>query len=192
MPHQVSLAGEMGSTKMFGTRQIEMTSERNIMLAVLSDMSAVSRTDSGITNMRMPWEKKSESPLLSVGVLEAWKLEKDEKKGKYLYNRISYKCFFHQSLCFDYNPSLRLIFVGFDTGKITAFKVDFENKDKIFEKTFSHGIHKKRVVGLKSDSNNMVLYSIGGGGWFKVFNIARGVIIHGKKHSFKKFCQKCF
>jgi WD40 repeat protein len=55
-----------------GYRDIILVPEKKLFFSVTSDMNALSRVDSYLTNLQMPWDKSEEQVLLSVGVLEAW------------------------------------------------------------------------------------------------------------------------
>ena len=55
-----------------GYRDCVYLPDKKLMFTVTSDMSAISRIDSYVTNMNLPWEKKKDQVLLSVGVVEAW------------------------------------------------------------------------------------------------------------------------
>ena len=57
---------------MMGYRDIILVPEKKLFFSVTSDMNALSRVDSYLTNLQMPWDKSEEQVLLSVGVLEAW------------------------------------------------------------------------------------------------------------------------
>lgn len=59
---------------MMGYRDIILVPEKKLFFSVTSDMNALSRVDSYLTNFKMPWNKgKEDGPVvLSVGLLEAW------------------------------------------------------------------------------------------------------------------------
>ena len=58
---------------MMGFRDVVLVPEKKLFLSVTSDMSALSRVDSYMTNLKLPWDKKNDDEiLLSVGMLEAW------------------------------------------------------------------------------------------------------------------------
>ena len=69
--NQMSLIGRVTHSLM-GYRDILLVPEKKLFFSVTSDMSMISRLDSKITNMNMPWDKHTDQVLLSVGVLEAW------------------------------------------------------------------------------------------------------------------------
>jgi hypothetical protein len=54
----------------------------NIMLLACADMNIASRIDAYITNVNLPWEKKSDAHI-SVGALFAYKLTQDSKNENY-------------------------------------------------------------------------------------------------------------
>ena len=62
------------SHMLMGYRDLKFTEDRKFYYSVTSDPNSVSRIDSYITNMNMPWDKKNDKDqvLLAVGNLEAW------------------------------------------------------------------------------------------------------------------------
>ena len=59
---------------LMGFRDIYFSPNRKYFFAACADPSSVSRVDSYITNMNMPWDKKDQKgqATLAVGALEAW------------------------------------------------------------------------------------------------------------------------
>lgn len=76
-----------------------------------SEMSALTRLDAYLTNMKLPWEsEKGEQISIPVGVVECW-IKKDDK-----FEREWAKGYNSQAICLNYNESVLL--VGLDSGSI--------------------------------------------------------------------------
>lgn len=141
-------------------------------------MNAISRVDSYITNMNMPWDKKTDQVLLSVGVLEAW-LQSKKGMEEYSYERLWHKNFKSQAICIHYNENLGSIFSGCDNGDIVGLKFNIKSPTK-FKEILNEKVHAKRVMGLFTDTKRQLLFSIGEDKFMNVFNLKTNSLTAGK------------
>jgi hypothetical protein len=154
---------------MMGYRDIILVPEKKLFFSVTSDMNAISRVDSYLTNLRMPWDKGDDQVLLSVGILEAWA---ESKKGReeYTYERLWSKNFKSQAICTHYNQDLNIIVTGCDNGTVVVISFDSAKPLK-FKEVSEEKVHLKRVMGIWSDTRRKLIYTIGEDGRLKVFDI---------------------
>lgn len=162
-----------------GYRDIILVPESKLFFSVTSDMSAISRVDSYITNMNMPWDKKTDQVLLSVGVLEAW-LQSKKGMEEYSYERLWHKNFKSQAICIHYNEDLGMIFSGCDNGDIIGLKFKIKSPLK-YKEILNEKIHAKRVMGLFTDTKRQLLFSISEDKFLNVYNLRSDSLTAGKK-----------
>ena len=175
--NQMSLIGRVTHSLM-GYRDILLVPEKKLFFSVTSDMSMISRLDSKITNMNMPWDKHTDQVLLSVGVLEAW-LQSKRGMEEYTYERLWYKNFGSQAICIHYDSKLGYIFTGCDNGVVAI--LEFSSKSALkYKEVAEQKIHQKRVMGIASDSRRKVMYSIGEDKFFIIFNLKTNSISAGE------------
>lgn len=161
-----------------GYRDIILVPQKKLFFSVTSDMSAISRMDSYITNMNMPWDKKTDQVLLSVGVLEAW-LQSKKGMEEYTYERLWHKNFKSQAICIHYNEDLGLIFAGCDNGEILSLKFNMKSPLK-YKEMLEEKIHNGRVMALHTDTKRHLLFSISEDKFLNVFNLKSNSITAGK------------
>lgn len=174
--NQLGLIGRVTHSLM-GYRDIILVPQKKLFFSVTSDMSAISRMDSYITNMNMPWDKKTDQVLLSVGVLEAW-LQSKKGMEEYTYERLWHKNFKSQAICIHYNEDLGLIFAGCDSGEILSLKFNMKSPLK-YKEVLEEKVHAARVMALHSDSKRKLLFSIGEDKFLNVFNLKTNTITAG-------------
>jgi hypothetical protein len=114
---------------MMGYRDILIVPEKKLFFSVTSDMNALSRVDSYLTNLKMPWDKSEDQVLLSVGILEAW-LQSKKGKDDYAYERLWSKNFKSQAICTHYNADLDIIVTGCDNGTVVVLGFDSAKPSK--------------------------------------------------------------
>ena len=159
-----------------GYRDVVIVPEKKLFFCVVSDMNPISRVDSYLTNMNMPWDKTKDQVLLSVGVLEAWL---QTKKGieEYTYEKLWYKNFKSQAICIHYNPTLKIICAGCDNGTLVTLSYDVANPLK-YKEVSEEKVHSKRLMGMWSESRRKMIYSIGEDGMLKVFDMNANKVTH--------------
>ena len=162
---------------LMGYRDILLVPEKRLFFSVTSDMNMLSRWDSKLTNMNMPWDNHTDQVLLSVGVLEAW-LQSKRGIDEYTYERLWHKNFASQAICIHYDSKLGYIFTGCDNGSIAI--LEFSGKKTKYKEIMDERVHQKRVMGLASDAKRKIMYSIGEDKMFILYNLATNSITAGK------------
>lgn len=175
--NQLNLIGRVTHSLM-GYRDIILAPKKKLFFSVTSDMSVVSRWDSYITNMNMPWDKQTDQVLLSVGCMEAWV---QTKKGvdDFNYDRLWHKNFKSQAICIHYNKKLGMLCTGCDNGEISILKFDAKSPLK-YKVVMEEKIHQKRVMGIFTDTKRQLLFSIGEDGIMSVYNLRTNSLTAGK------------
>jgi len=156
--------------QVLGFRDFEYKTDANIFMALLSDMNAVSRVDSYITNLKMPWDKSDKEEIFfSVGRLEMY-IIKDHKKFKF---QLAFGLpFGSQAICCVFDSANDFFGIGCDDGSVHYYQLD--RKKKPFHKPlFEMKIHKKRVMGIAIDPSKKLGYSIGEDGVLNVVDLNR-------------------
>lgn len=160
-----------------GYRDIHFVEDRKYYYAVASDPNTVSRLDSYLTNLSMPWDNKEtkDQTLLAVGSLEAWGRV---KKGKdlFYYEKLWIKTFKSQAICMHYSEKTQLIAVGCDSGHIGVYLLDKKDPHQFTEILFEK-IHSARVMRVHVDHKQGTIVSIGEDKFLRVYDIqARAVL----------------
>ena len=149
-----------------------------IMLVALSDMNITSRVDAYLTNITFPWEKKSESHA-TVGALFVYRVRIEEDE-QWTFERLWSKSFPSQTSAMHWNQEVNLLCVGLDSGKIHLLTIPEKSHFMNFHEDGIVNGHKKRVMGLATDSGLGYVYSIGEDGRLKVADISSKEVIYGK------------
>jgi len=156
--NQLNLIGKVTHSQM-GFRDVILLYEKKIFFSIVSEMSAVSRIDSYLMNLNMPWDSPKQKPLLSVGLLEAWAQVKKANE-QYTYERMWHKKYNSQVICMDFSEKMGFLVVGLDNGLMYAVQVDKNDPAKTTD-LFEMKIHKGRVMSIHIDAANRIVYSIG-------------------------------
>lgn len=163
--------------KLLGYRDIHFTEDRKFYYAALSDTSTVSRLDSYLTNIPMPWDKagKKDEALLAVGGVEAWGRVK-RGGDTFNYEKLWLKTLKSQAICLYYNPKMHLIGVGCDSGELGLFLLDKEDPFKV-DQLVLEKIHSSRIMRLHISHKEKQVFTISEDKMLRVFDIeAQGVI----------------
>lgn len=162
--------------KMMGYRDIVFSPDRKFYYSVTSDPSTISRIDSYVTNLNMPWDKKTDKEvvLLAVGNLEAWVRNK-KSGGEFHYERLWLKTFKTQAICLDLCEKLNLIAVGCDNGTLAVFELD--RRDPLqFSELLSEKIHNARIMKVRINEKEGLIYTISEDKHLKIYDLkAQGV-----------------
>lgn len=172
--------------RLLGYRDIHFTDDRKFYFAALSDTSTISRIDSYLTNIPMPWDKnvKKDEALLAVGGLEAWGRVK-RGGDKFYYEKLWLKTLKSQVICLHYSQKLQLIGVGCDSGELGLFLLDKEDPFKV-DQLVLQKVHTSRIMKLYINHKEKVIYTIGEDKMLRVFDIDANAItgevtVSGKK-----------
>jgi hypothetical protein len=115
-----------------GVRDIVYLKYEGIMIVACSDMNITSRVDAYITNVNLPWEKKTDAHI-SVGAVFCFKVSIDSSGNIHIEQKLWAKSYPIQTgvLCWDSESNT--LAVGLDNGKIFFYKVNPESNFMHFE-----------------------------------------------------------
>lgn len=140
-----------------GCRSFIVVPHKQIMCVCCSDMNIISRADSMLTNLHMPWEKKTDKhvPLGCAFIYQC----KPDPKETYIIHKAWAASYPIQTGVIFWEDTKEIYCVGNDDGKVHVYKMKpksyFTQADKVGELP----IHTNRVMGLALDPRNMMLYS---------------------------------
>jgi WD40 repeat protein len=140
-----------------GIRDFYYFKEENMIFIVCCDMNIASRLDAYITNVNLPWEKKTDAHI-SVGAVFAYSLLKGKEKG-YILEKKWAKSFPEQTGVVNFDDEKNIIQVGLDTGRIVCYKSSIDSKFYSFEELCQVKPHSNRVMGVAIDTRRALIYS---------------------------------
>jgi hypothetical protein len=115
-----------------GVRDIVYLKYEGIMIVACSDMNITSRVDAYITNVNLPWEKRTDAHI-SVGAVFCFKIITDSSGNVEIADKLWAKSYPIQTgvLCWDSESNT--LAVGLDNGKICCYKINPESNFMHFE-----------------------------------------------------------
>ena len=123
-------------------------------------MKIASRLDAYVTNVNLPWEKKTDAHI-SVGSVFAFKVIEDKKGVTHLYEKLWAKSFPEQTGVVNFDKNELVLQVGLDSGTIIFYKTSQESKYLVYDELCRIKPHTSRVMGLAYDSKPGYIYSCG-------------------------------
>ena len=153
-----------------GIRDFVFFEEANIMYIACCDMKIASRIDAYVTNVNLPWEKKTEAHI-SVGSVFAFKIIFDKKGIVNLYEKLWAKSFPEQTGVVNFDKENLILQVGLDSGTIVFFRTSTESKYLNYEEICRIKPHNARVMGLAYDPKPGYIYSCGSDNKFMLSEI---------------------
>jgi hypothetical protein len=117
-----------------GVRDFIYLKYEGILLIATSDMNITSRVDAYITNVNLPWEKKTDAHI-SVGAVFAYKVSIDSN-GTYFFDKLWAKSYPVQTGVIYWDSESNLLGVGLDNGKMNFFRVNSESNFMQFEEVY--------------------------------------------------------
>ena len=143
-----------------GVRDFVFDEENNLLFIVCCDMKITSRVDAYITNVNLPWEKKTDEHI-SVGALFAYKVFEEKRGNTYSFEKLWAKSYPQQTGAVYFNKNSLYVGVGLDQGNVIFYQVTKESKFLDFEEILNFRPHTNRVMGLCYDEKNKYIYSCG-------------------------------
>ncbi len=140
-----------------GIRDFVYLKYENIMFLACSDMNIASRLDAYLTNVNLPWEKKTDAHI-SVGAVFAYKVTNDSNNAFY-FEKLWAKSFPKQTGVISWEPESSTLAVGLDDGKIFFYKINSESNFLQFDELCELKPHSNRIMGLCFDSKSGYIYS---------------------------------
>ena len=153
-----------------GIRDFHFFEEANIMYIVCCDMKIASRLDAYVTNVNLPWEKKTEAHI-SVGSVFAFKVIQDKKGTPHLYEKLWAKSFPEQTGVVNFDKENLVLQVGLDSGTVVFYKTSEESKYLAYDEICRIKPHNARVMGLAFDPKPGYIYSCGSDNKFMLSEI---------------------
>jgi hypothetical protein len=114
-----------------GVRDFVYLKYEGILFIACSDMNITSRVDAYITNVNLPWEKKTDSHI-SVGAVFVYKVSLDSN-GVYYFDKLWAKSYPVQTGVIYWDSESSTLAVGLDNGKINVFKANLDSSYTSFE-----------------------------------------------------------
>jgi WD40 repeat protein len=121
-------------------------------------MNITSRVDAYITNVNLPWEKKTDQHI-SVGAVFAFKVIEDKRVNSYYFEKLWAKSFPEQTGVVNFNKKELVLQVGLDSGTIIFYRTSAESKYLAFDEILNYKPHTSRVMGLSYDNQSGYIYS---------------------------------
>ena len=131
-----------------------------MLYLVCCDMNITSRVDAYITNVNLPWEKKTDAHI-SVGAVFAFRVIEDTKGNSYYFEKVWAKSFPEQTGVVNFNKNELILQVGLDSGTIIFYKTSQESKYFVYDELCRIKPHIMRVMGLDYDDKSGYVYSCG-------------------------------
>ena len=141
-----------------GVRDCIYYEEGQILFLVCCDMNITSRVDAYITNVNLPWEKKTDQHI-SVGAVFAFKVIEDKRGNSYYFDKLWAKSFPEQTGVVNFNKNSLILQVGLDSGSIIFYRTSIESKYLAFDEAINFKPHSSRVMGLSYDDIQGYIYS---------------------------------
>ena len=140
-----------------GVRDFIYLKYENIMFIACSDMNIASRLDAYLTNVNLPWEKKTDAHI-SVGAIFAYKITSDSD-NQFYFEKLWAKSFPKQTGVISWESESNTLAVGLDDGKLFFYKVNPETNFLQFDELCELKPHSNRVMGVSFDSKTGYIYS---------------------------------
>ena len=141
-----------------GIRDFYYFYEENLMFAVCSDMNMASRVDSYITNVNLPWEKKTDEHM-TVGAVFAFKLNLTADNIEKQFIRKWAKSYREQSSVVNFNIESNILMVGQFNGEFYLYKTGIESKYRNFQEIVKAKPHNSRIMGIDIDHKKNIVYT---------------------------------
>ena len=141
-----------------GVRDCIYFEEGQILFLVCCDMNIASRVDAYITNVNLPWEKKTNEHI-SVGAVFAFKVIEDRRGNSYMFEKLWAKSFPEQTGVVNFNKKELVLQVGLDSGTIIFYRTSVESKYLAFDEILNFKPHTNRVMGLAYDEQQGYVFS---------------------------------
>ena len=142
-----------------GVRDFYYYKEKNLMFIVCCDMNIASRVDAYITNVNLPWEKKTDAHI-SVGAVFAFRVV-PVKDTSYVFEKLWAKSFPEQTGVVNFDKESNTIEVGLDSGSIVFYRTSEDSQFLQYDEVCKLKPHKDRVMGLAYNHQQGYIYSCG-------------------------------
>ena len=156
-----------------GVRDFYYFEEASIMYIVCCDMKIASRIDAYVTNVNLPWEKKSDAHI-SVGSVFAFKVIYDKKNAPHSYEKLWAKSFPEQTGVVNFDKENLVLQVGLDCKPGYIYSCGSDNKFMLSEINYLSNITEVAqsnagYTNLKFDKKNERIFLTNEAGILSVF-----------------------
>lgn len=139
-----------------GVRDFHYSKEEGVIFLCCSDMNIISRADSMLTNLKLPWEKKSNTHI-ALGAAFCYKVQKLGIGWEFV--KSWGKSFPTQTGVVNWDGESNTFSIGLDDGRIFVMKHDVQSYFSSFEEVTELKNHTNRIMGIGFDSNTGYVYS---------------------------------
>ena len=140
----------------FGIRDLYYIEQTQTLFICCSEMSFVSRADSMIANLTLPWEQASDSHI-TVGAFICYNVSRsDDEENLYEFNRTYSKSFPVQTSVLNWDNESNTLSVGLYNGSIAFLKYV---SDSNIEELIEIKPHSNRIMGIAFDVKTGYVYS---------------------------------
>jgi len=159
----------------FGIRDFIYLPEEGIMFVTTGDMSAISRFDSYVSNMKIPWGAVGSYEGAAVlGTVECYKQVPGDTQ--FQFEKLWGTNFESQAIVLYWDQICSILVIGKDNGSIMILKVSGPDYSQ-YEQVCNFQAHSKRIMGLYLNSITEYVYSIGEDKKFNVHHAKNGGIV---------------
>lgn len=142
-----------------GIRDFIYLKYEKVCFIACSDMHIASRIDAYITNVNLPWEKKSDSHI-TVGAVFAFKTEEDQETGEIIFEKLWAKSFPVQTGVISWDSDSSMLAIGLDDGRMFFYKTTPDSGYMYFDQICELKPHTERVMGIALDAKVGYIYSV--------------------------------
>jgi hypothetical protein len=151
-----------------GIRDFVHLKYEKIFFLALSDMNIASRIDAYLTNVNLPWEKKTNAHV-TVGALIVYRYK--QEGDSYYFEKLWTKSYPIQTGSVFWDSESNHLLVGLDNGIIKCYRVSPELNFLQYEEVCEIKAHNDRVMGMSYDNRTGCIYSAGTDKKFKITEI---------------------
>lgn len=155
----------------FGVNSMVYDHQNGILLTACEDAFVLSRIDSYITNVRLPWETKGAT--VPIGALNVW--IRDDSNDWSCVTSLYYDC---QASFVAWDEIKRQVYVGCETGAVLIYNLEIIDHSNVKLTSLSElKHHSSRITGLFVDVDNNRLIASSRDKFVSIFDIEKSSLI---------------
>ena len=143
-----------------GVRDFIFFEEQKLIFIICCDMNIASRVDAYLSNVNLPWEKKTDAHI-TVGAVFAFKINenKTDNVKNIKYEKVWAKSFPEQTGVLYFEKKSLSILIGLDMGNIEVYRTNERSNYLKYEEIANKKPHFGRVMGIGYDYERGYIYS---------------------------------
>ena len=143
-----------------GIRDFIFFEEQKLIFIICCDMNIASRVDAYLSNVNLPWEKKTDAHI-TVGAVFAFKINDNKKdnNNNFTYEKIWAKSFPEQTGVINFEKKSLSLLIGLDMGSIEIYRTSERNNYLRYDQIAIKKPHYGRVMGIGYDYERGYIYS---------------------------------